>query len=420
MSRFRCRRRAAALMAPLLLAAFTARAGAPDNFFAALDAAALVAVCQIEQVDQPAGSRLVIFHARTRDVLKGSMPAPPSSLSIVQELLFPSDAPAVATGASGLCVLKPMPQYSAYRTLLTAGPYYRFANPEMPLMEASLAAVTRQWLALQQLSPADERATKRVRWLLDHAGDARLGKDALAELGATADLGALLERVGYDRIGTLVRDTRIPLEQRRALLTLLADHHLTAALPVLLSVPDAGLAPFLHQTIVALGGSVPMAQLQSDLKADADDQRLAGVDALGTAAARSHEEKMRQDAMATLARLAVHDGSAAVRLAAVDQLGKMGGEALPAIEPLLAQPDTHLVYAAGRALGAIGSPAATRMLAQQFKQGSYDAQVAAVFGLREIATPEALRVLADVKANPPDPRLPRVIDLATGKEPGHK
>ena len=418
MTRFR-RRGGVALAALLLCYAGGARAAAPENFFAALDAAAVVCSCQIEQVDRPAGARLVIFRVRASDVLKGEVPAAVSSLAVVQELMFPSDVAAVAKGASGFCVLKAMPQYSAYRAVLTAGPYYRFASREKPIMDPAVAAVARQWLALRQV-PSDERATKRVQLLLDHAGDGLIGKEALAELGATAELGAVLERVGYDRIATLLRDTHIPLDQRRALLTLLADHQVTGALPMLQSIQEAGLAPFLHRTMAALGGSVSIVQLHADLNAGTDDQRLAGIDALATVAARSKDEKLRSDAIATLAKLAVHDGTPAVRIAAVDQLARLGSAALPAIEQLLAQPDTRVVYAAGQALGAIGSPAATRTLAQQFKHGSYDAQVAAVFGLRAIATPEAMQVLATVKATPPDPRLPRVIDLATGKEPSHK
>jgi len=408
----------AALLAPLLLVAVSAHALPVENFFGALDAAAVVSMCQVVQVDRPSGSPLVLFHVRTGDVLKGDVPPPESSPAVVQELLFPSDVPAVATGASGLCVLTAMPHYSAYRAVLTAGPYYQFAKREHPIMDPSVAPVARQWLALRPLSP-DERTTKRVQLLLDHIGDVRLGRDALAELGTTVELGAALESAGYDRIGVLLRDTAIPLDRRRGVLTLLADQRVTAVLPILQSVHDAALAPFVDRTIVALGGSVPIAQLQNDLKGGSDDQRLAGVDALATLAARSKDAELRRDAISTLSQLALHEGSSAVRIAAVDQLGKLGSDALPHIEPLLSLHDTRVVYAAGRALGTIGSPAAMEVLAQQFKQGSYDAQVAAVFGLREIATPEAMRVLADVKANPPDPRLPRVVDLATGKEPGH-
>jgi hypothetical protein len=407
------------LVAALLLHPAHARAVAPENFFAALDAAAVVSICRIDQVDTPAAARLVIFHVAASDVLKGDVPAPGATLAVVQELVFPSDVPAVAKGDAGLCILTSMPQYSAYHAVLTAGPYYRFTNRERPIMDAAAAAVAKQWLALRQLS-SDARATKRVQLLLEHAGDALVGRDALAELGTTAELAALLERVGYERIGALLRDGRIPLDQRRALLTLLTDSRASGALPMLQSIRDAGLAPFLHRAIVTLGGTVSVAQLQADLNAGADDQRLAGVDALATLAARSKDEKLRGTAVATLAKVAAHDGSPAVRLGAVDQLAQLGGDALPAIEQLLAEHDARVVYAAGRALGTIGSPAATRTLAQQFKHGSYDAQVAAVFGLRDIATPEAMQVLAVVKANPPDPRLPRVIDLATGKEPSHK
>jgi hypothetical protein len=418
MIRFHWRRQVAALGASLLLFAAGAHAAPVENFFAALDAAAVVSICRVEQVDQPPGSRLVIIHVRASDALKGDVPPTATVLSVVQELVFPSDVPSVAKGASGLCVLMSMPQYSAYRGVLTAGPYYQFAGREKPIMDSAVVPAARQWLALRQLSP-DERAAKRVQLLLDHAGDARLGQDTLAELSATAELRVLLNRVGYDRIGALLRDIHIPLDQRRDLLRLLADHHVTDALPMLQSIQDPGLAPFLHRTIAALGGRITLAHLHADLNAHNDDQRLAGIDALATVAARSKDKTLRSDAIATLAKLAVHDGSSAVRLAAVDQLGGMGSDALPAIEPLLAQPDTRVVYAAGRALGAIGSPAATRTLAQQFERGSYDAQVAAVFGLRAIATPEAMQVLAAVKATPPDPRLPRVIDLVTGKEPGH-
>ena len=399
-----CQRRHAAVLAvPLLLLAFRARATPPDNVFAALDAATLVCTCQIEQVEQPAGARLVIARAHTGEVLKGSVPVPGGALAVVQELVFPSDVASVTKGTSGLCVLEPMPTHSAYRAVLTAGPYFQYAMPKTPVMASSLVELARQWLALEKL-PAGERTTQRVQLLLARVADAQVSQDALTELGSTPELGALLERIGYDHIGALLRDDHLPLDRRRALLTLLVDRHVTAAVAMLQAVHATGLTPFLHQAIVALGGSIPVAALHDDLKAGTDDERLAGIDALGTSAARSKDDRTRQDAIATLAAVAAQDGSAAVRIAAVDQLGRIGGDACAALEPLLGAPDTHVVYAAGRALGVIGSPAALQTLAQQFKQGSYDAQVAAVFALREMATPDAMRVLADVKTNPPDPR----------------
>ena len=241
-----------AALAVLLSGPFTARAATPENFFAALDTAAVVAVGQVEHVERPAGARLVIVRLRAGDVLKGELPAPAPSLSVVQELVFPSDVPSVTEGASGLCLLRSMPNYSAYRAVLTTGPYYQFTNREKPLIDASAVPVARRWLALHQL-PSNEQATQRVEQLLDYAGDRGSGG-----MRSTRSLRQPTSVHCSIASGTTasVRSCgmrRVPLAQRHRLLTVLADQHATAALPMLRSVHDIGLAPFLHQTIVALG-----------------------------------------------------------------------------------------------------------------------------------------------------------------------
>jgi HEAT repeat protein len=53
-------------------------------------------------------------------------------------------------------------------------------------------------------------------------------------------------------------------------------------------------------------------------------------------------------------------------------------------------------------------------LIDQFTSGSYEAQVLAVFALRDIGTPAAGAALARAKEHPSDPRLVQVIDFATG------
>ena len=66
------------------------------------------------------------------------------------------------------------------------------------------------------------------------------------------------------------------------------------------------------------------------------------------------------------------------------------------------------------ALAAAGGTDAVAALSGTFDSGSYDAQVAAVFALREMGSTDAMRTLRQVRAAAPDPRLERVIDLALG------
>ena len=398
--------------AAVLLCPAAGTAAVRENFFAALDAAPVVASGHVAKVERPEGVRLVLVHLHADTVLKGPATVG-AALVVVQELVFPSDTPAVAEGARGLAVLRSMPAYSAYRTVLTAGPYYQFTNRQQPLRDAQALAAARRWLALDRL-PADERARKRVDALIDYAADAALGQDAIDQLGVTPDLPALLDRSGYDALATGLRNPKVPVAQRRALLQLLAERQVTGALPMLEAIRDPALSAFVHQTIVTLGGAPTVEALAADVTSEAEEQRLAGVGALGTVAARATDAALRRRAIAALARCAADDASVAVRVEAVDRLGAIGSETLPVIETLLSDPQPPVVYAAGRALGTIATPAAVAVLAKQFKGTSYEAQVAAVFGLAAIGTEEALHVLADVKKAPPDPRLSRVIDFAAG------
>jgi HEAT repeat protein len=76
--------------------------------------------------------------------------------------------------------------------------------------------------------------------------------------------------------------------------------------------------------------------------------------------------------------------------------------------------DGRISYRAAKALAAAGGREAVTALSSTFAGGSYDTQVAAVFALRDIGSKDAIRVLREVRAAPPDPRLEKVIDVALG------
>jgi HEAT repeat protein len=80
---------------------------------------------------------------------------------------------------------------------------------------------------------------------------------------------------------------------------------------------------------------------------------------------------------------------------------------------LLQDPDRRIAAKAANALAKSGADDALAALSGTFGGGgSYDAQVVAVFALRDIGSPEAMRILRQVRAAPPDPRLEKALDLA--------
>jgi hypothetical protein len=375
-----------------------------------VETAPIVAVVRVTARDTPADVRLVIYRFTVAQSLRGSVPAPAPAL--VEELLFPSDVPALAVGDERLVLLEPFPHYSLYQSHLGAGSSVRAAGGPAGIRPGGVTPLVRRYLEALQL-PAERRGAARVAVLLDAAADRDLGDDGVRALDTTPDLGRLLSETAVARYGALLRDRQLPLERRRALLGIVRAQRLAALIPACRALlADPALAPQARQTLAALGETVSADAITTDLRSPDAETRLAALHATAALPAAA-----RRDALAAAAH---RDADPAVRTAAIALLGREGPEAIPHLTALLADRDQRICYHATDAIAGIGGDAAVRALAHQFEGDNYEAQVAAVFALRKIGSKPAMETLARVRRNPPDERLRRVIDLATGRLVDHE
>ncbi len=397
-----------------IIAALVARAvlaEPPATLFRAIDSAPVVVIATVERIEKLQDGKLLVFQLVPNEFLKGT--AQPS-LRVVQELIFHGDKPQLAEAEAGIFILDRFTKPSAYRAALDGGDYFRVADERAALRPAMLREPLRKWIAASKLNAA-QRPPARVALLIEWLATPQLVAEAAAELALTPDLDAGLDEANLRKLGQALRSETIAAETRQTLVVALATHKARRALPLLQSLAtDARLGPFARQALAALGVAIPVEASIADLHRDDPAQRLAALRAIAASGQRG------DTVVAEVGAVARGERNEEVRVEAIACLAAMGDDGVPILAGLLADADRRFIYKASLALAQMATPAAVQALARPFESGSYDAQVAAVFALHQIATPEALAILERVRNNPPDPRLPKVIGLADNELNEHK
>jgi len=376
------------------------------DYFARLEDAPLVVDARVERARAIPEVRLVVYRFVAVEVLKGRLAAGPPE--IVQELVFKSDDPLLAEGQRAVLLLEPFPVASRYRAQLPSGPYLRVAGGRDGVRGAAALAASRAYAQLLARG-ADQRIQERMLFFATYVRDGDLGDDALAALRRFLERKVSFGKPCAEALSLALADSRVPLERRRGILEVVGAYNLAGmddAVRRALADPD--LAPFARRALAALGKTPAEELVRRDLSAPDPAVRLAALDSVTALAP--------QERIDLLTEVARNDRDLDVRLHAIDLLGENGAPAVPSLSTLLDGSDRQICYHAALGLASIGTDGAVRVLADQFERGTYEAQVAAVFALHRVATPEALRTLARVRKNPPDPRLVKVIDLTTGRK----
>ena len=234
-----------------------------------------------------------------------------------------------------------------------------------------------------------------------------VGDDAVAALASDQSLARDLSEGQSRALASALGNTTVPLERRRAVLDLIREKHLAPLLPAvrpLLAEPS--LAPFARRVLAVFGETPGAEELRRDVEQPDPAARRTALES-----ARSLPAPER---LVFLTGIAKDAGDDEIRCAAIDALARDGRAALPVLATLLQDPDRRVSSKAAIALAAAGGNDALGALSSAFAGGSYDAQVAAVFALRDIGSADALRMLRALRAAPPDPKLQKVIDLALG------
>ena len=340
-------------------------------------------------------------------------------LSLVEQGA-PSDHGLLLSDAPVVVFLRPAPDHPA---LAGEPPDSRFAptGGRSGLVaiadDAARAAVDRalaDGAVVRSLADADAaRAAKRTMAFRELAsGVPRLATDAVLELGQVDPLRDLTDaEVGALRAA--LASEAVPAPSRVALLGLLADRHAADALPAVVeaSTESPALLDARFRTRAALGAPAGRAELAPHLASGDPAVRAAALRALAAALPDADVEE--------IARAARDDADLAVRVAAIDLLGGLGGPgALAALADGFVASDRTLRQAAGRAILTIGGPAASDTLlrlalhAEPPDARSYAALLLVTASGRD--SDPVRRLLA----SGPSPEVRRVLEQAPPTAPG--
>lgn len=381
---------------------------ASTDFFTLAAAAPVVAAVAIDERREDAATGFVRYAATPLRVLSGAAPSAP--LLLVQELIFPSERPLLAIGDEWLLALEPLPSSSRYESLRRDGIRFRVRGGTAGARRPQAIGLVAPFLAAAS-EPPPARRRARIAAVLAALSCAEVGDDAVRFLAAEADLARSLTGEHVAVMAAALTNRDIDVARRRALLDVIAAQRLTAMIAAVQHTgDDADLVPFARRTLAALGVAPALAELRADLQQGDAAARMA---ALAAAQALPASERLP-----LLAAVAATDAEYEVRSAAIDGLAAGGADAAPALAALLDDGDGRIAYRAARGLVTAGGADAVAVLAATFASDNFDAQVAAVFALRDIASEDAMRVLRETRDAPPDPRLEKVLAVALG-DSGH-
>lgn len=399
-------RRSALVLVALLFSAARGFASQPPltDFFAQLDGAPLVLTATAGADSASPAPGIVLHDLTVRRVLKGSLPAPPSI--VVEDLVFPSDRSLLNAGTEWLIALEPLPTSSRYAALPHDTAYWRIRGWRHGIRSADAVAAVEPYLAAAA-QPDERQRSARLDALIAALSSAAVGDDALDALAADSTLARDLSDDQSRQLASALQRPTMPLGRRRAMLELAGERRLIALVPAVRTLlAEAALAPFARNVLADFGEAPSPEMLRADLERSDPSARASAL-----AAARALPPA---DRLVFLGDVATNSDDYDVRCAAIAALVDDGHAAVSVLADLLHDSDRRIAAKAATALAQTGGDDALTALSGTFGRSSYDTQVVAVFALRDIGSPEAMRILRQVRAAPPDPRLEKALDLALG------
>jgi HEAT repeat protein len=398
---------AVALVATLVLGV---RGAGAATVFRLADDSTVVARGVVQGVQPYQKSSFLVFTIAPEEVVKGEAGKP---LTLVQERVFGTEAPYFASGSPALVLAAPLPAYSYYKKSLPEGAaYLRWTDPkEVPADVAALAdpavfEAVRGYLAAEK----DDRACARHLAGLLGSPQPRLRADALATIVERPRFATTLDVDALGSLPSTLADERLRLDERATILITLARSGAPGVAPVAAKVFAAHgplQAPALDALVLV--GRIP------------DEQQLLTASrsedpALRAAAVRGLAHSTLRAAFERIGAIVTGDTVPEVRLAALTALGSaQDPRAVPILADAMRRQDKAEVQAAAQSLGRIGSPAAIEALGVVLREGSFDAEAAAAFGLMQTDRPAAYDILRAQRDQHPDPQVRRVIKICLGE-----
>jgi HEAT repeat protein len=407
------RRRASAVAYALvaLVALLRASPSAAASVFTLADRSTVVLRGVVERVQSYKREAFLVFTITPREVLKGEV-ALGSPIALVEERVFGSERPYFAVGGEALVLAVPLPSYSYYRETLPAGSYLRWTDPKesaediAALADPAAAAVVSRYLALRTDPPA------LARYLATVLGSPlrRLRADALATIVAHHDVAAALDADALAPVRTVLGDERLPLTERGHILIELARAGAPGAgtLAEEIAARRGPLEAAAADALVSLKRTPPEGRLLAWSRGDDPALRIAAVRGLAGASSRTAFER--------IAAIVQHDSAREVRIAALAALGSAHDpRAVPVLAGAMQSDDRDELLAASGSLARIGTPEAIRALGRTLREGSFEAESAAAFALKQSGKADAEAILREQRDLHPDPQVRRVIKLALGE-----
>jgi HEAT repeat protein len=303
--------------------------------------------------------RLRVYHVRVVRTLRGTAA---TSAAIIDMRGATTRPGLLADGTRAVVLLRPAPRLSYLAQHLPGGDELStlvggrdgiipVANDEeVRIAEKTLAEAAR----IAGLGDEAERTAARRALAVSEleSGHPRLAADALVQLRRLDDLTALAD--GEQRaIEHVLASRAIPAATRLGLVRLIGERRWTDALPALrAAVIDA--PELLDALLVArarLGAPPDKGELEPYLHSADPVVRAAAVRALAA---------LPEPALGELGRFATGDADVDVRVAAIEALGASAQPAaVPTLSRTFEEPRREVRQASGRALLAIGGPAAS-------------------------------------------------------------
>ena len=313
-------------------------------------------VTRTESLDE---DRLRVHHFRPDQALKGTTAA--DDLPIVDMRGATSRPALLADGTRAIVLLRPAPPLSYLSQRLPAGTQWVLAGGRDGIIaladdaeRRTVEPIVAEAMRIATLTDeAQIRAARRAQAFAALATrHPRLAADALTQLRRLPDVASLTP----DELGALERTlaTRAVLPATRTgLIRLVGERGWKEALPALRRVePDS---PQILDAILdaraKLGAPADADELEAYL--DAKDPAVRAAAIRGLAA-------LDEPAVGEIGRFATSDADTGVRVAAIDALGAAKKPAaIPTLSRTFAEPTREVRQASGRALIAIGGPAAS-------------------------------------------------------------
>ncbi len=384
------------------LTAAPARAAGPAPRLRALlkSARTVVAGSVVDSVSYD-DDRVAVVAFNATSVFRGKLGDPPVRVSLV-ELHEGTSAAPLDAGMQGIAFLRPAAFTSYLERTLPAGSYEQLiADYGAFIAAADKADAERQVTIMQRVlrlaggTTLSDTESRQLTFDLLASDSPVLVEDGAASLSTLGHDAALTEGETKTLSTALLR-SKLPDRVRIALISAVADAHLTALTPALQQIDSP--PPVMEAAWRALD-KLGAGASEDDLK-----QRMASPSpATRTAAAREMLNRSGAGAVNAVAPLAVRDADPQVRVDVIEALGALKDPAtLPTLEQAFVDPSVTQRQAAARAIRDVGGKPAVDALGRLAYQGSVESQRFAVVVLMTIDDPSSAPVLQQLAKSHPD------------------